>query len=153
MSIGGDLPTEAEWEYAARGSELRAYSWGNEPLDPKKTNAWGGESAKVWAVQTSTQDKTPDGALYDLMGNVQEWTSNVYQGDLPDGQSWSDTSAVWYAVRGLPLAKNPPAIPALEGSAWRDRLCGTGPDCEETWKKGKRFSMTGFRCVKSKESE
>ncbi len=73
---GMRLPTEAEWEKAAAGTDGRSFPWGNE-FDVKKVNTLG-EYGGSTPVGTFKNGASPYGAL-DLSGNAQEWTSDWYQ--------------------------------------------------------------------------
>lgn len=70
---GGRLPTEVEWEYAARRGEQRHYAWGNQA--PTTHTCW--QKSAPCAVASSSQDRSPYGVM-DLAGNVSEWTSSPY---------------------------------------------------------------------------
>ena len=92
---GHRLPTQVEWEKAARGTDGRVYTWGNNPDEVAKVNtardyhAEGPAKGETdgfnrWSpVDAMTGDKSPYGVM-DMAGNVSEWTAGAAQNGPPD---------------------------------------------------------------------
>ncbi len=89
------LPMEREWERAARGDDVRPFPWG-EDFDAERANTFERERGATVDAGKMVGDISPFG-IYDLAGNVQEWTASAYE--PIEGEAFLPGRAL-YVVRG-----------------------------------------------------
>lgn len=97
------LPSEAEWEYAARAGTSSSYSWGNK-IGTNNANCsnCGSQWDSRETVPVGSFNANPFG-LYDMLGNVEEWVQDCwhdnYEGAPVDGSSWETDFAIFDACQ------------------------------------------------------
>lgn len=126
---GKQLPTETQWEFAARGRESRKYPWG--AIEPDSTRCNMADYLGMPSIVTMHEEgKTPEGLL-DMGGNVYEWTLDPFVQYRPNRQG------------------PPPDVPrrVVRGGSWHS----PPEDVRTSHRKGlfpeAQLTTVGFRCV------
>jgi len=133
------LPSEAEWEYAARAGSTTKYSWGNSPSG-RHAN---GDEEDGWSSDGYNKKTAPVGSfqpnefgLYDMHGNVWEWTQDCWNGPysnaLSNGAAWESEGCYKRVLRGGSWLNEPNWL------RFDDRVKGLTAS---------RYSYSGFRLV------
>jgi gamma-glutamyl hercynylcysteine S-oxide synthase len=132
---GKRLPTQAEWQLAAQGTDKRLWPWGNEFHGTSCNNAFG----RPTPVDAFSKGQSPYGAM-DMVGNIWQMTNDMYFNGsnyftIIRGGSFYNPDSSWWYIKGGPQSLDKTQIMLLVSPGYD------------------RSSTVGFRCVKDVDSK
>ena len=129
------LPTEAQWEKAARGTEGLKFPWGEEEPSGDFTN-YNKNLGRTSIVGSFPKGISPYGCM-DLAGNVWEWCRDTYEKNF-----------YREASRENPFCESDKLARSLRGGSWSDGDASVRATCRGCWVHTVRYGYIGFRCVR-----
>ena len=132
------LPTEAEWEYAARGGTQTKYWWGDQPSSGMANCKGCSEPYDATQPMKVGSYKPNPFGLYDMGGGVAQWVADcwhkTYQAAPTDGSSWLDSECSARVIRS---------------GSWKNDLSYVRPSNRDNYDANVRYPTHGFRVARS----